>query len=101
MKEIQSFDTSSLRQTTFIEAQNHWELDENLSDKIWTEKEKNEIVERAVDVYPSKQQGSKMAEPTKISCMECDNENTQERLSESHKEDEVVLLTDPHSEEQL
>ena len=42
-----------------------------------------------------------MAEPTKISCMECDNENTQERLSESHKEDEVVLLTDPHSEEQL
>ena len=26
----------------------------NLSDKIWTEKEKNEILERAVDVYLSK-----------------------------------------------
>ena len=31
--------------------------------------------------------------------MECDNENTQERLSEIHKEDEVVFLTDPDSEE--
>ena len=33
--------------------------------------------------------------------MECDNENTQERLSEIHKEDKVVLLTDPDSEEEL
>ena len=33
--------------------------------------------------------------------MECDNENTQERLSKSHKGDEVVLLTDPDSEEEL
>ena len=29
------------------------------------------------------------------------NEITQERLSESHKEDKVVLLTDPDSEEEL
>ena len=27
----------------------------NLSDKIWMEKEKNEILKRAVDVYLSKQ----------------------------------------------
>ena len=33
--------------------------------------------------------------------MECDNENTQERLSESRKEDGVVLLTDPDSEVEL
>ena len=72
-----------------------------MGDKIWTEKEKNEIVERAVDVYPSRQQERKIAEPSKVSCMECDNENTEERLSESHEEDEVVLLTDPHSEKQL
>ena len=74
----------------------------NLSDKIWTEKEKNEILERAVDVYQSKRQGKKIAEPPKkISCMECDNKNTQESLSESHEEDELVLLTDPDSEEEL
>ena len=48
----------------------------NLSDKIWTEKEKNEIVERAVDVYLSKRRGKKIAEPLKVSRMECDNENT-------------------------
>ena len=72
----------------------------NLSDKIWTEKEKNEILERAVDVYLSKQRGKKIAEPPKkLSHMECDNENTQERFSESHKEDKVLLLTDPDSEE--
>ena len=74
----------------------------NLTDKIWTEKEKNEILETAVDVYLSKQQGKKIAEPPKkVSRMECDNENTQERLSESHEEDTVVLLTDPDSEEEL
>ena len=51
----------------------------NLSDKIWTEKEKNEILERAVDVYLSKQRGKKIAEPPKkVSRTECDNENTQE-----------------------
>ena len=33
--------------------------------------------------------------------MECDNENTQERLLESHEEDKVVLLTDPDSEVEL
>ena len=65
----------------------------NLSDKIWTEKEKNEILERAVDVYLSKRRGKKIAEPPKkVSRMECDNENTQERLSESHEEDKIVLL---------
>ena len=70
----------------------------NLSDKIWTEKEKNEILERAV-VYLSKQQGKKIAEPQKkVSCMQSNNENTQERLSESH-EDEVLLMTDPEHEE--
>ena len=74
----------------------------NLSDKIWKEKEKNEILERAVDAYLSKQWGKKIAEPPKkVSRMECDNENTQERLSEIHKEDKVVLLTDPDSEEEL
>ena len=74
----------------------------NLSDKIWTEKEKNGILERAVDVYLSKWGGKNIAEPPKkVSRMECDNENTQERLSESHEEDEVVLLTDPDSEEEL
>ena len=74
----------------------------NLSDKIWTEKENNEILERAVDVYLSKRRGKKIAEPPKkVSRMECDNENTQERLSEIHEEDEVVLLTDPDSEEEL
>ena len=30
--------------------------------------------------------------------MECDNETTQQKLSEIHKEDEVVLLTAPDSE---
>ena len=70
----------------------------NLSDKIWTEKEKNEILERAV-VYLSKQQGKKIAEPQKkVSCMQSNNENTQERLSESH-EDKVLLMTDPEREE--
>ena len=45
----------------------------NLSDKIWTEKEKNEILERAV-VYLSKQQGKKIAEPQKkVSCMQSNN----------------------------
>ena len=74
----------------------------NFSDKIWTEKEKNEILERAVDVYQSKQGGKKIAEPPKkVSHMECDNENTEERLSESHEEDKVVLLTDPDSEVEL
>ena len=74
----------------------------NLSDKIWIEKEKNEILERAVDVYLSKQRGEKIAEPPKkVSRMESDNENTQERLSESHKEGKVVLLTDPDSEEEF
>ena len=74
----------------------------NLRDKIWTKKEKNEILERAVDVYLSKWQGKKIAEPPKkVSRMECDNENTQERLSESHEEDKVVLLTDPDSEEEI
>ena len=74
----------------------------NLSDKIWTEKEKNEIFERAADVYLRRWRGKKIAEPPKkVSCMECDNENTQERLSEIHKEDKVVLLTDPDSEEEL
>ena len=74
----------------------------NLSDKIWTEKEKNEILERAVDVYLSKRRGKKIAEPPKkVSRMECDNENTQERLSESPEEDELVLLTDPDSEQEL
>ena len=74
----------------------------NLSDKIWTEKEKNEILERAVDVYLSKRRGKKIAEPpNKVSRIECDNENTQERLSESHDEDKAVLLTDPDSEEEL
>ena len=72
----------------------------NLSNKICTEKEKNEILERAVDVYLSKQWGKKIVQPLKkVSRMESDNENTQERLFESHKEDEVVLLTDPDSEE--
>ena len=65
----------------------------NLSDKIWTEKEKNVILERAVDVYLIKRQGKKITEPPKkVSRMECDNENTQERLSESHEEDKIVLL---------
>ena len=74
----------------------------NLSDKIWTEKEKNEILERAVDVYLSKRGGTNIAEPPKkVSHMECDNENTQERLLESHEEDKVVLLTDPDSEVEL
>ena len=88
---------------TFIEARNHRELDEiNLSDKIWTKKKKNEVLERAVDVYLSKQRGKKIAEPPKkVSRRECDNENTQERLSESHEEDKVDLLTDPDSEEEL
>ena len=73
-----------------------------MSDKIWTEKEKNEILERAVDVYLSKRWGKKIAEPPKmVSHMECDNENTEERLSESCKEDGVVLLTDPDSEIEL
>ena len=35
----------------------------NLSYKIWTEKEKNEILERAVDVYLGKRRGKKIAEP--------------------------------------
>ena len=74
----------------------------NLSDKIWTEKEKNKIFERAVDIYLSKRRENKIAEPpNKVSRLECDNENTQERLSESHEEDKVVLLTDPDSEEEL
>ena len=73
----------------------------NLSYKICTEKEKNEILETAVDVYLSKQHGKIAEPPKKVSRMECDNENTQERLSESHKEDKVVLLTDPDSEEEL
>ena len=34
----------------------------NLSYKIWTEKKKNEILERAIDVYLSKWQGKKIAE---------------------------------------
>ena len=56
----------------------------NLSDKIWTKNEKNEILERAVDVYLSKRGGKNIAEPPKkVSRMECDNENTQERFSES------------------
>ena len=74
----------------------------NLTDKIWTEKEKNEILESAADVYLSKQLGKKIAEtPKKASRMEYDNENTQERLSEIHEEDKVVLLTDIGSEEEL
>ena len=74
----------------------------NLSDKIWTEKEKNGILERAVDVYLSKWGGKNIAgPPKKVSRMECDNENTQERLSESHEEDKVVLLTDPDGEVEL
>ena len=73
-----------------------------MSDKFWTEKEKNEILERAVDVYLSKRGGTNIAEPPKkVSHMECDNENTQERLLESHEEDKVVLLTDPDSEVEL
>ena len=53
----------------------------NLSDKIWTEKEKNEILERAVNVYLSKRGGTNIAEPPKkVSRMECNNENTQETL---------------------
>ena len=68
----------------------------NLSDQIWTEKEKNEILERAVDVYLSKQQGNKITElPTKVCHMKLDNENNQERLLEPYEEDKVVLLTDP------
>ena len=60
----------------------------NLSDQIWTEKEKNEILERAVDVYLSKQQGNKIAElPTKVSHMKLDKENNQERLLEPYEED--------------
>ena len=71
----------------------------NLSDQIWTEKEKNEILERAVDVYLSKQQGNKTADlPTKVSHMKLDNENNQERLFEPYEEDKVVLLTDPTCE---
>ena len=74
----------------------------NSSDKIWTDKEKNEILERAVDVYLSKRQGKKIAEPPKkVSHMDCDKEITQERLSKCHKEEEVVLLTDPDSQEEL
>ena len=71
----------------------------NLSDKLWTKKEKNEILERAVDVYVSIWRVKKIAEPPKkVSRMECDNENTQERLSESDEEDKLVWLTDPYSE---
>ena len=33
--------------------------------------------------------------------MDCDKEITQERLSKCHKEEEVVLLTDPDSQEEL
>ena len=45
-----------------------------------------------------KQWEKKIVEPPqKLSRMEGNNENTQERFSESHK-DEVVLLTDPDSE---
>ena len=74
----------------------------NLSDKIWTEKENNEILERPVEVYLSKQRKKKIVEtPKKVCRMKCENENTQERLSKSHEEDEVVLLTDPGSEEEL
>ena len=74
----------------------------NLSDKIRTEKEQNGILERAVHVYLRKWGGKNIAEPPKkVSGMECDNENTQKRLSESHEEDKVVLLTDPDSEVEL
>ena len=52
-----------------------------LGDKIWTKKERNENFEKVVDVYLYKQYGKKIAEPPKkVSGMECDNENTQERF---------------------
>lgn len=66
--------TSSLKRLSWV--QNHWQLDEN-EDKIYTAKERNEILEKAVDVYLI-WHGKKIAEPLKkVSCMECDNENIQ------------------------
>ena len=54
----------------------------NLSDKILVEKEKNEILERAIDIYVGKRRRKKVSkQPTKVSRMERDNENIPERLS--------------------
>ena len=54
----------------------------NLSDKILVEKEKNEILERAIDIYVGKRRRKKVAKQiTKVSRMERDNENIPERLS--------------------
>lgn len=33
--------------------------------------------------------------------MECDNENTQERFSDSDEEGKAVLITDPESKEEM